>query len=45
MNTNRFGIHYNSLKMIFNKLNPPRERCNKENQAFGWGFLAGSNGK
>jgi hypothetical protein len=25
METTRFGIHYNMLKMIFNKLNPPRK--------------------
>jgi len=40
MNTTRFGIHYNKLKMIFNSLNPPRKRRDKEQEAFALGYCS-----
>jgi hypothetical protein len=39
MNLTRFGRHYNSFKIVFNSLNPPRKRRNKELEAFCWGQL------
>jgi transcriptional regulator with XRE-family HTH domain len=39
MNTSRFGIQYNILKIAFNKLNPPRKTNNKNVQNYKQGFL------
>ena len=45
MNTTRFGIYYNKLKAIFNSLNPPRQRRNKEQEYFIAGCITGLNCK
>jgi len=39
MNISRFGIQYNKLKIVFNSLNPPRERKNKELENYQNGIM------
>jgi len=41
MSTTRFGRFYKKLKSVFNALNPPRERRNKEKEAYEQGFFVG----
>jgi len=45
MNTTRFGLYYNNLKMLFNSLNPPRKRHDKAQDSLIFGFLIGLNKK